>query len=102
MAAQIINQENFENEVLKSDKTVIVDFFASWCGPCKVLSPVLEEISEENSNIKVCKVNIDNDPDLAMKYNVSLVPTLAYFKDGKQFETLVGVNPKSLILEKIS
>ena len=102
MATQAVNKENFEKEVLQSDRTVIVDFYASWCGPCKILTPILEEISEENNDIKVCKLNIDNDPDLANQYNVSLVPTLAYFKDGKQFETLVGVNSKGMILEKIS
>jgi thioredoxin 1 len=97
-----VNKTNFEEEVLEASKPVLVDFFATWCGPCKVLSPILEEISNEEENAKICKVNIDEDPDLAAKYSISAVPTLIIFKEGKPVDTLVGVNPKNVILSKLS
>lgn len=102
MAAVVITEANFEEEVLKSDKTVLVDFWASWCGPCKMLSPIVDEIAEENSSIKVGKVNVDEEGDLAGKYNIMSIPTLLIFKDGKLVNQSVGVVPKQAILDMVS
>lgn len=94
-----LTAENFENEVLKSDKPVLVDFFAEWCGPCRMLSPVIDEIAAESSDKKVCKINIDEQPELAESFAVSSVPTLAVFKDGKIYRTGVGVKSKQAVLD---
>ena len=97
-----ITSQNFEKEVLQSDKPVIVDFFASWCGPCKMLAPIMEEIEQENTNIKVCKIDIDEESELASKYQIMSVPTLIAIKDGKIINTLVGVRDKQEILGMLS
>ena len=98
----IFNEENFENEVINSEKTTIVDFYADWCGPCKMMSPVIDKIAEENAeNIKVGKVNVDDNQDLAMKYNVMSIPTILVFKNGNIANTFVGVTPKQEIEEAI-
>ena len=98
----VFNEENFENEVINSDKTTIVDFYADWCGPCKMMSPVIEKIAEENvENIKVGKVNVDDNQELAMKYNVMSIPTILVFKNGKLEKTFIGVTSKSGIEEAI-
>jgi len=94
-----ITMANFESEVLNSDKTVLVDFWASWCGPCKMLSPVVDEIAEENPDVKVCKINVDDEPGLAGQFNVMSIPTLLVFKDGKVAASSVGVRPKNAILD---
>ena len=89
---------NFENEVLHSDKPVLLDFYADWCGPCKMLSPVLHELAEEKSGtLKVGKVNVDEQMELAMRFQVSSIPMLAVFKDGKEITKSVGYRPKSEI-----
>ena len=91
-----IKEENFEEEVLKSEKPVLVDFFATWCGPCQMLAPVLEEIAEEyKDKIKVGKINIDNERNLAIKYQVVSIPTLMVFKNGEIVKTAVGFHTKS-------
>jgi thioredoxin 1 len=94
-----LTQENFEQEVLKSDKPVLVDFWASWCGPCKMLSPIIDEISEEVADIKFCKVNTDEADTLALKYRVMSIPTLILFKNGEPAATSIGAKPKSEVLE---
>lgn len=102
MAAVHVTVENFENEVLREKKPVLVDFWASWCGPCKILLPIIEELAEELTHAKVCKVNVDEQGALAEKFNIMTIPTLLVFKDGKVINTSVGVKPKSEILEMLS
>lgn len=90
-----LNSENFESEVLNSKKPVLVDFYADWCGPCKMMAPVVEEIAEElQDKVKVGKINVDDNQDLAMEYNVMSIPTLIIFKDGKEDKRFVGVTDK--------
>lgn len=98
MSVVHITQNNFEQEVLKSDKPVLVDFFASWCGPCKMLSPVIEKIAAEHPEYKICKVNVDEEPELAAAFRVMSVPTLVSFKDGKAVGQSAGVKPEKQIL----
>ena len=85
-----VNSENFENAVLKNEKTVLVDFWASWCGPCKMLAPLLEELAASNPELTVAKVNVDENPELAMVYRISAIPSLMVFKDGKVVNQSVG------------
>ncbi len=93
------NENDFEDEVLKSNLPVIVDFWAEWCGPCKMLSPILEELSDEMKNeINVVKINLDENQDLAMKYSIRSIPTLLLFKEGNLVDTKVGLLPKSEIV----
>lgn len=98
MSVLTITQNNFENEVLKSDKPVLLDFWASWCGPCRMLSPVVEEIAEENPQIKVGKINVDEEGDLAASFGVMSIPTLVVIKNGQVVNQSVGVVPKQKIL----
>ncbi len=96
-----INSENFEKEVLNSNEPVLVDFYADWCGPCKMMSPVVEELAGElQGKAKVGKINVDENQDLAMKYNVMSIPTLIIFKDGKEFKRFVGVRDKNELLNE--
>ena len=98
-----VTNETFESEVLKSDKAVIVDFWAEWCGPCKALAPILEEISTEvAAKAKVVKVNVDQAGELAQQYGIRGIPTLIFFKDGEVKSTLVGNQPKAEILKNIN
>ena len=98
MAELKITAANFENEVLRSDKPVLLDFYADWCGPCKMLAPVLHEIAEESTGaLKVGKVNVDEQMELAMRFQVSSIPMLVVFKDGKDITKSVGYQPKSEI-----
>ena len=94
-----ITKDNFENEIIKADKPVLVDFWASWCGPCRMLSPTIDEIAEEHPEIKVCKINIDDEAELAIRHGVMSVPTLMLFKNGEIAQTAVGVRPKDEILD---
>ena len=98
MAEVKITAANFENEVMHSDKPVLVDFYADWCGPCKMLSPVLHELAEEKANeLKVGKVNVDEQMELAMRFQVSSIPMVVLFKDGKPVTKSVGFRPKAEI-----
>ena len=102
MAVITLSNENFNQEVLESDKTVLIDFWASWCGPCKMLSPVVDEIAEEvDSSIKVCKVNVDEQRELATEFQVRSIPTLVVIKNGKVVNQSVGVKPKAEILSML-
>ncbi len=94
MAVKTFTQENFDTEVLGAEGPVLVDFWASWCGPCKMFSPIVDQFAEEHGEVTVGKVNIDEEPDLAARYGVMSIPTAILFKGGKAAGTLVGVQPK--------
>lgn len=97
-----LNNENFKAEVRESNKVVLVDFYADWCGPCKMMSPIVDEIAEEiGEQAKVCKLNVDDAQDIAFEYNVMSIPTLIIFKNGEVVETLVGLQDKSELLNKL-
>ncbi len=98
MAVIEINAGNFEQEVVQSDKPVLLDFWASWCGPCKMLSPVVDQVGEELDSVKVGKVNVDDESELAAKFGVASIPTLVVLKNGKEVNRSVGVVPKERIL----
>jgi len=102
MSVLKITNENFNEEVLESNKTTIVDFYADWCGPCKMMSPVIDKIAEENDNIKVGKLNVDEAQDIAVKYNVMSIPTIIIFKNGLEHKRFVGVTSKSEILNALN
>lgn len=98
MAEVIITKDNFENEVINSDKPVLVDFWAAWCGPCKMLSPIIEQLAEEyEGRAKICKVNVDAEPELASAFNISSIPTVMVIKNGKITATSMGYRPKEEI-----
>lgn len=94
-----ITKENFQSEVLKSDKKVLLDFWATWCGPCMMLSPTVDEVANEVSNVKFGKINVDEQGELAQQFGISSIPTLVVVKDGKVVKQSVGLIPKSAILE---
>ena len=98
MSVLHITKNNFQEEVLNSDKPVLLDFWASWCGPCRMIGPVLDEIAEERSDIKVCKVNVDDEPELAAQYRVVSIPTLFVIENGKIVNQSLGAKPKAQIL----
>ena len=101
MAEIIITNANFEEEVIKSDKPVLLDFWATWCGPCMMLSPVIAEIAEERTDIRVGKINVDEEPALANMFGIQSIPTLVYFKEGKAVDSSIGYVPKEKILEML-
>ena len=101
MSVMNITSENFEQEIMGSDRPVLLDFWASWCGPCRMLSPLVDEIAEERSDVKVCKINVDEEQELASEFGVMSIPTLMVFRNGKTENTSVGVVPKAKILEML-
>ena len=101
MAVIHVTKENFESEVLKSDKPVFIDFWASWCGPCQMVSPVVEELAEEIDDVKFAKVNVDEQPDLARQFQIMSIPTMILLKDGKVVDTTIGAQPKEDIIRFI-
>ena len=98
MSVLHLTKENFEQEVLQSDKPVLLDFFAAWCGPCKMLAPILDDIAAEREDIKVCKVDVDAEPELAARYQVVSIPTLFVIKNGEIVNQSLGAKPKAQIL----
>lgn len=98
MSAVVINNTNFENEVMNSEKPVLLDFWAAWCGPCRMVAPLVDEIAQERSDVKVGKINVDEEPELAARFGVMSIPTLVVMKDGKIVRQTVGARPKSEIL----
>ena len=98
MSVKEITKTNFEAEVLKAEKPVLLDFWASWCGPCRMVGPILDEIAEERSDIKVCKINVDEQQELAAQFGVMSIPTLLVVKNGEVVNRSVGAKPKSAIL----
>ncbi len=101
MSVLVVSKNNFQKEVLESDRPVLLDFWASWCGPCKAISPIIDEISAEYPEIKVCKVNIDEEQELASQFDIMSVPTLLVIKDGKIVNQSVGLKSKNQILQMI-
>ena len=98
-----LNESNFENEVTKSDKPVIVDFWAEWCGPCKLIAPLLDEISKEKSDsVKVAKVNVDQNQSLSSKYNIRAIPSLLFFKNGQLRDQVTGMMSKKDLLGRLA
>ena len=101
MSAININKNNFQNEIMDSEKTVLLDFWAPWCAPCRMVVPILEEITGERPDIKVGKINVDEQPELASKFGIMSIPTLVVMKNGKIVQQVSGVRPKNAILEML-
>lgn len=97
----IENKEQFHSEILESKLPVLVDFFATWCGPCKMIAPTLEEIAEEREDFKICKIDVDQVPALAQEYRIMSIPTLIVFKDGKAGKAALGARPKQAIIDLV-
>ena len=97
MSAINIDRSNFSQEVLQSDKPVLLDFWAAWCGPCRRVSPIIEEIANERTDIKVCKINVDEEPELASQFQIMSIPTLMVVKDGEVVNKVMGARPKAQI-----
>ncbi len=102
MSVLKITKDNFNNEVLNSNQTVLIDFWANWCGPCRMLSPIVDEIAAETTGVKICKVNVDEEPELSQAFQVSSIPMLAVVKNGKLVNKAVGVRPKAAIKQMLN
>ncbi len=102
MEIKVITKETFETEVLQTKEPVLVDFFAEWCGPCKMLAPILHEIAEEKNDLKICKLDIDQDVDLALEYGVQAVPTMILFRQGEAAQKIVGLCSKDELLQQLN
>ena len=101
MSAININKNNFQNEIMDSEKTVLLDFWAPWCAPCRMVVPIVEEIAGERRDIKVGKINVDEEPELANKFSIMSIPTLVVMKNGKIVQQVSGARPKNAILEML-
>ncbi len=101
MSVLVLNDDNFESEILNSEKTCLVDFFATWCGPCKIMSPVIDEIAAENPDIRVGKVDVDEAEEIAARFGIMSIPTIMVFKGGESVKTFVGVTDKDAILAEL-
>ncbi len=101
MSAIEINKDNFQSEVMESNKTVLIDFWASWCGPCRMVSPIVDEIADEHPEIKVCKINVDEQPELASQFKIMSIPTLFVVKNGQIVNQSVGAKSKNQIIEML-
>ena len=101
MSAININKNNFQNEIMDSEKTVLLDFWAPWCAPCRMVVPIIEEIAGERPDIKVGKINVDEQPELASKFGIMSIPTLVFMKNGKIVQQVSGMRPKNAILEML-
>jgi len=97
MKPQVITKDNFEAEVLKAEGTVLLDFWAAWCGPCRMLSPLVDEVGEKHADVKIGKINIDEETELAQQFNIMSIPTLMVFKNGEKVKESVGLIPKEEI-----
>ena len=102
MAVITLTGATFKEEVMNSDKPVLIDFWATWCGPCRMLSPIVDEVAEETDSVKVCKVNVDEEQVLANKYKIRSIPTMLVFKDGKIIDTMVGVMQENVLIDKLN
>lgn len=99
MSVLHVNQSEFEEKILKSDKVALVDFYATWCGPCKMIAPLLEEIAEEHPEYVIAKVNVDEEPELAKSFKITSIPALFVIRDGEITDSVVGYRPKDALLE---
>ncbi len=101
--SEVISSEDFQSKVLKADKPVLVDFFATWCGPCQMVEPVMEEVEQEVADrVDVCRIDVDQSPEIAMRYSINSVPTIALFEDGQIVRYVIGAQPKQSILALLS
>jgi thioredoxin 1 len=97
-----VNDQSFENEIIKSSMPVVVDFWAPWCGPCRMIAPVTEKLSEEYADrVKFCKLNVDENPEISQKYGVMSIPLLIFFKDGQQVDSVLGAVPEGMLQPKV-
>ncbi|MCC9655920.1 thioredoxin [Rhodopirellula halodulae] len=101
-AVKEFNDDNFDSEVLQSDSPVLVDFWAPWCGPCRQIAPMIDELASENPGVKIGKVNIDDNPGAAQKFGINSIPTLLLFKNGEIADTFVGVRPKAALQDALT